>query len=102
MRSLPRPASESANYRSRINCGPHRLTMSRSRIIFALAVVLLAVVAVAWCWLRTGDPTSFASGTRVELAAFKGANPTGVPTTLAGADVIARGEYLTRAADCAA
>ena len=38
--------------------------MSRSRIVFALAVVLLACVAVGWCWLRTGDPTSFASGTR--------------------------------------
>jgi mono/diheme cytochrome c family protein len=76
--------------------------MSRSRIVFALAVVLLACVAVAWCWLRTGDPTSFASGTRVELAAFKGPNPTGAPASLAGADLIARGEYLTRAADCAA
>jgi mono/diheme cytochrome c family protein len=76
--------------------------MGRSRIVFALAAVLLAIVAVAWCWLRTGDPTSFASGTRVELAEFKGPNPTGVPATLAGADLIARGEYLTRAADCAA
>ncbi len=47
-------------------------------------------------------PPSFASGSRVELAEFKGANPTGVPPALASADLIARGEYLTRAADCAA
>ena len=28
--------------------------------------------------------------------------PTGVPASLANADLVARGEYLTRAADCAA
>lgn len=76
--------------------------MSRSRIVFALALLLLASMAVAWCWLRTGDPTSFAAGTRVELTDFQGANPSGVPSALAEADLITRGEYLTRAADCAA
>ncbi len=53
--------------------------MSSTKTLTALAVVLVAGVVVAWLFLRTGDPTSFASGTRVELAAFKGANPTGVP-----------------------
>jgi mono/diheme cytochrome c family protein len=76
--------------------------MRLSAKLIALVVVLVAIMAVAWLFLRSGDPTSFASGTRVELADFRGTNPTGVPPTLAGADPIARGEYLTRAADCAA
>ena len=63
---------------------------------------LLAIAAVAWLSLRSGDPTAFASGKRVELADFHGTNPTGVPASLAGAELVARGEYLTRAADCAA
>ena len=47
-------------------------------------------------------PPAFAKGKRVELADFKGPDPTGVPASLANADLVARGEYLTRAADCAA
>ena len=76
--------------------------MSPSRKLIALVVVLLAMAAVAWLLLRSGDPTAFASGKRVHLADFRGTNPTGVPPSLAGADLVARGEYLTRAADCAA
>ena len=55
-----------------------------------------------WWALRAGDPTAFAKGKRVELADFKGPDPTGAPASLADADLVARGEYLTRAADCAA
>jgi mono/diheme cytochrome c family protein len=70
----------------------------------AILVIVLAVIAGAagWWVLGAGDPTGFAKGKQVELADFKGSNPTGVPTTLANADLVARGEYLTRAADCAA
>jgi mono/diheme cytochrome c family protein len=76
--------------------------MSRSKKLIALVVVLAALAAVAWLTLRSGDPTDFASGARVELADLRGTDPTGVPASLAGADLLARGEYLTRAADCAA
>jgi mono/diheme cytochrome c family protein len=76
--------------------------MSLSRKLIALAAALLAIAAVGWLSLRSGDPTAFAGGERVDLADFQGANPTGVPVDLAGADLVARGEYLTRAADCAA
>jgi mono/diheme cytochrome c family protein len=76
--------------------------MSRARKLTALAIVLLAIAVVAWLSLRSGDPTAFASGKRVDLAEFRGTNPTGAPPSLAGADLVARGEYLTRAADCAA
>jgi len=76
--------------------------MSRFTKLIALVAVLVAMAVVAWFLLRSGDPTGFASGKRVDLADYEGANPTGVPSSLARADLVARGEYLTRAADCAA
>lgn len=76
--------------------------MSRLTKLIALVVALLAIAAVAWFALRNEDPTAFASGKRVDLADFQGASPTGVPSSLAQANLVARGEYLTRAADCAA
>jgi mono/diheme cytochrome c family protein len=76
--------------------------MSRFTKLVALVVVLVAIAAIAWLLLRSGDPTAFARGKRVDLADFQGANPTGVPQSLTQADLVSRGEYLTRAADCAA
>ena len=76
--------------------------MSRPHKAAILAVVVLAIVAVGWWAFSSGDPTGFAKGKRVELADFKGPDPTGSPADLANADLVARGEYLTRAADCAA
>jgi|SRR5680860_332933 len=71
----------------------------RAILVFVVAVV---AAAAAWWVLRAGDPIGFAKGKNVELADFKGPSPTGVPTSFADADLLARGEYLTRAADCAA
>ena len=76
--------------------------MSRSNKLVILGIVLVAVVAAGWLALRSGDPTAFAKGKRVELADFHGPDPTGVPRGSPAADLVARGEYLTRAADCAA
>jgi mono/diheme cytochrome c family protein len=45
---------------------------------------------------------SFAGGKMVALAEYQGPDPTGAPATLSSASVVARGEYLARAADCAA
>jgi mono/diheme cytochrome c family protein len=39
---------------------------------------------------------------QIDLADYGGEAPTGVPPSLAGADLAARGEYLARAADCVA
>jgi mono/diheme cytochrome c family protein len=47
------------------------------------------------------DATAFAGGDTVPLAAYKAANPTGVPAALAQASLAERGAYLVRAADCA-
>jgi mono/diheme cytochrome c family protein len=76
--------------------------MSRAKKLALLAIVLVAIVVAAWWALRAGDPTAFAKGKRVALADFKGTDPTGAPANLADADLVARGEYLTRAADCEA
>jgi mono/diheme cytochrome c family protein len=71
--------------------------------LLAFAIIVVAVVAGAgWFVLHARDPTEFAGGSRVVLPDYKGPDPTGVPAALAGADPLARGEYLTRAADCAA
>jgi mono/diheme cytochrome c family protein len=76
--------------------------MSRTRKFALVVLVLVAIAAAGWWAFRAGDPTAFAKGSRVELADFKGPDPTGAPSSLANADLVARGEYLTRAADCAA
>jgi mono/diheme cytochrome c family protein len=71
---------------------------------FWIALAVIVVIALgfaAWLLLIPG-PTAFASGATVALSDYTGANPTGVPKTLAEADLIKRGEYLTHAADCVA
>ena len=69
-----------------------------------IGIVIIAVIGlIAWFGLITEPgPMAFASGKRVPLADYRGANPTGVPASLADASLIARGEYLARAADCMA
>src|SRR5262249_22093416 len=55
----------------------------------------------AWRMFNPG-PMAFAGGSTVALSDYHAANPTGVPADLANADVIKRGEYIARAADCRA
>jgi mono/diheme cytochrome c family protein len=45
---------------------------------------------------------AFAEGSTVALADYRAADPTGVPADLKNNDVVKRGEYLARAADCRA
>lgn len=67
--------------------------------LIAGAVVIL-IVAVAW-WLLSGPRAlGFAGGHAIALADYKGPSPVGVPAELRSGDAIARGKYLTRAADC--
>ena len=66
------------------------------------AVVALGGLGVL-AWFVTGSrPLAFAGGPTVTLAAYKGPSPTGVPADFNSTDPIARGQYLTRAADCQA
>ena len=45
-------------------------------------------------------PMAFAGGSTVALADYHAADPTGVPASLSKANLVERGEYLARAADC--
>ena len=67
----------------------------------ALVIIVLLIVAAVFAWRRfNAGPLDFAGGSTVALADYKDANPTGVPASLASADIVKRGEYLARAADC--
>ena len=70
----------------------------RGWLIAGIAFVLVAAVAV-WLLLPSGV-LGFAGRRTVSLANYKGASPVGVPAELRSRDVIARGQYLTQAADC--
>jgi len=66
----------------------------------AVAIVVLA--AFLWIVVLAPRPLDFAGGPHVTLADYHAEDPTGVPAELKNASLIERGEYLTRAADCAA
>jgi mono/diheme cytochrome c family protein len=75
--------------------------MARKRILGIVGiVVLVAVVVAAWIIIRPG-PLAWADGKRVALTEYTG-KPTGVPADFQAADDLARGKYLTEAADCEA
>ena len=80
-------------------------TPSRARRYTLIGVaVILAVVVIGFLWMVVLAPHAmdFAGGSRVALTEYHGADPTGVPPELKAASLIERGEYLARAADCAA
>ncbi len=72
------------------------------RIVAAIGAIVVAALAIGVWVIRGPGPLAFAGGPKVALADYRGANPTGVPALLAQASLIKRGEYLTKAADCAA
>jgi mono/diheme cytochrome c family protein len=66
-----------------------------------LVIFILLIVAAVFAWkIFNPGPTAFAGGSTVALADYHAADPTGVPADLANADIVKRGEYLARAADC--
>jgi mono/diheme cytochrome c family protein len=67
--------------------------------LIAGAVVVLAGLVALWL-LLTPRALSFAGSHTVSLANYKGPSPIGVPAEVRSGDVIARGKYLTQAADC--
>jgi mono/diheme cytochrome c family protein len=69
-------------------------------VLLGFAVALLIVIGIgAYIVLGPGG-TDFAGGHKVALASYSAGNPTGVPADLSTASLIAKGEYLARAADC--
>jgi mono/diheme cytochrome c family protein len=75
------------------------MTAGRRYLLGAVVIAMIVAAGVAW-FLRGPGPLAFAGGSSVALADFKGADPTGVPASLAKGDIVKRGEYLARAADC--
>jgi mono/diheme cytochrome c family protein len=72
-----------------------------ARRILVSVVAILAVVLLVGVWIIRGPgPMAFGTGPNVDLADYKGANPTGVPAKLTQASLVERGAYLARAADC--
>jgi len=73
----------------------------RKTIIAVVAAVIVIVIAGAVLWrVFNPGPMAFAGGTPVAPSDYHAADPTGVPADLKSADVVKRGEYLARAADC--
>jgi mono/diheme cytochrome c family protein len=74
-------------------------TGKRVGIVVAV-IVVLGLAVLAWAAIRPG-PMAFAGGKTVALSAYSG-HPTGVPADFTDTDKLARGKYLTEAADCQA
>src|SRR5450432_2795573 len=71
--------------------------------LIGIAAILVAVLAgFLWVVVLAPHPMDFAGGPHVALAEYHAEDPTGVPAELKSASIIERGEYLARAADCAA
>jgi mono/diheme cytochrome c family protein len=69
----------------------------------ALVAIVILIVATFFAWRQFNPgPLAFAGGSTVALSDYKEANPTGVSPSLANANIVKRGEYLARAADCMA
>jgi mono/diheme cytochrome c family protein len=75
------------------------MSLGRKIALGVLAVIVVVGAGVAWIMLPP-RALSFAGGNPVQLADYKGPSPVGVPAELSGADLVKRGEYLTKAADC--
>jgi mono/diheme cytochrome c family protein len=71
-----------------------------ARILASLAVIGLLAVGIAVWFIRGPGPMAFSGGPKVALSDYREAKPTGVPAALAQADIVKRGEYLAKAADC--
>jgi mono/diheme cytochrome c family protein len=74
---------------------------ARRILVSVIVVVVIALAAGVWI-IRGPGPMAFVGDSKVSLADYHGANPTGVPASLAQASLVERGAYLTRAADCEA
>jgi mono/diheme cytochrome c family protein len=70
-------------------------------ILWILAVIVIVGLVVTGYEVFGPKPTDFAGGRRVPLDAYRDGDPSGVPSELKSASLVERGEYLTRAADCA-
>ena len=85
-----------------MNDSPNTSPAKRYTLIIIGAVLAVVLIGFLWIVVLAPHATDFAGGTRVALTEYHGEDPTGVPAELKGASLIERGQYLARAADCAA
>jgi mono/diheme cytochrome c family protein len=71
----------------------------RRRLLIGLGV-LMFVGVVAIFLVRGPGPMAFSKGPKVDIKDYHASNPSGVPTALAQASLVQKGEYLAKAADC--
>jgi mono/diheme cytochrome c family protein len=75
--------------------------MRASRTNFGAVAIIVLIGLGLWAWhVFIPGPMAFAGGSTVPLSDYHGPDPTGVPVILKEADIVKRGEYLARAADC--
>jgi mono/diheme cytochrome c family protein len=68
-------------------------------ILVVLALIVMIGAGVAWIMLPP-NALSFAGGNPVHLEDYKGPSPVGLPAELRVANIVGRGAYLAKAADC--
>jgi mono/diheme cytochrome c family protein len=85
-----------------MNATPTKSPIRRYTLIGIAAVLVVLLAAFMWIVVLAPNPTDFAGGTHVALTGYHAQDPTGVPAELKNANLVERGEYLARAADCAA
>jgi mono/diheme cytochrome c family protein len=68
--------------------------------VVIIVIGVIGLLVLAWYGTRPG-PMAFATGKTAALDAYSG-HPTGVPADFQETDPVARGRYLTQAADCQA
>ena len=76
------------------------MTVAKSLGVVVVVVASVGVAVLGYFATRPG-PIAFIDKPTVKLEAYSG-KPTGVPADFQASDVIARGKYLTQAADCVA
>ena len=77
-------------------------TTPKKRVGIVIGVIVVAgLLVLAWLGLRPG-PLAFAGGKTVALNQYSAGHPTSVPADFQETDPVARGKYLTDAADCQA
>jgi mono/diheme cytochrome c family protein len=85
-----------------MNDSPNTGRARRYTLIGIAAIFAVVLIGFLWIVVLAPHPMDFAGGPRVALTEYHAPDPTGVPAELKGASLIERGEYLARAADCAA
>ena len=85
-----------------MNDSSHTGRAGRYTLIGVVAILAVVLIGFLWMGVLAPHPMDFAGGSRVALTEYHAQDPTGVPPELKSASLIEQGQYLARAADCAA